>query len=79
MSLIKRTFVLPSETLQEFEQVVSPEERNKVIAEALRDWLDKQKLREAIIEGLHDMADLLLEIEAEYHPLEEEAYYALEN
>jgi metal-responsive CopG/Arc/MetJ family transcriptional regulator len=73
MSMIKRTFALPSDTLQEFEQIVSPEERNKVIAEALRDWLDKQKLREAIIEGLHDMADILLEIEQEYHPLEEEA------
>ena len=45
------------------------------------DGLDNQKiesLRRAIIEGCRDTADVYLEIELEYHPLEEEVQHALD-
>jgi metal-responsive CopG/Arc/MetJ family transcriptional regulator len=81
MGTMKRTYQLPSETLTEFERTVSPQQRNKVIAQLVRDWLDnrnKESLRRAVIEGCREMADLYLEIEREYHPLEEEVQHALE-
>jgi metal-responsive CopG/Arc/MetJ family transcriptional regulator len=81
MGTMKRTYQLPSETLAEFERTVSPQQRNKVIAQLVRDWLDNRKkasLRRAVIEGCREMADLYLEIEREYHPLEEEVQHALE-
>ena len=40
MGNVKRTFALPSETLAEFERTVSPRERNAVIAQLVREWLD---------------------------------------
>jgi nitrate/TMAO reductase-like tetraheme cytochrome c subunit len=42
-------------------------------------WLDEQRreqLRREIIEGCHEMADVYLEIEQEYHPLEKEVAHA---
>ena len=47
----------------------------------LREWLDKQQreqLRREVIEGCREMADVYLEIEQEYHPLEEEVARALD-
>ncbi len=81
MGNVKRTFALPSETLAEFERTVSPRERNAVIAQLVREWLDnlnKASLRRAVIEGCREMADMYLEIEREYHPLEEEVQHGLD-
>jgi hypothetical protein len=33
---------------------------------------EREQLRKEIIEGCRDMADVYLEVEREYHPLEEE-------
>lgn len=82
MRLLKRTYELPPDTLERFEQVVTPAQRGAVIAEVLREWLDKQQqeqLRREVIEGCRAMGDVYLEIEQEYHPLEEEVARALDN
>ncbi|SRR6266542_2323305 len=82
MRLIKRTYVLPPRILEEFERTVSAGERSAVIAQLLEDWLERRKreqLRQAIIEGCREMAEVYRRVEREYHPLEEEVQYALDN
>ena len=81
MTLMKRTYALPAETLAQFEQAVVIGKRSAVISDLLREWLDQQRresLRREIIEGCQAMADVYLEIEQAYHPLEEEVQYALD-
>jgi hypothetical protein len=81
VTLLKRTYALPSDTLVQFEQAVAPGKRSAVISDLLREWLDKQRrerLRREIIEGCQAMADVYLEIERAYHPLEEEVQHALD-
>ena len=81
MTLMKRTYALPSETLAQFEQAVATGKRSAVISSLLREWLDEQRrarLRHEIIEGCQAMADVYLEIEQAYHPLEEEVQHALD-
>ena len=81
MGLLKRTYALPPETLEQFEQEVAPGKRSAVIADLLREWLDerrREQLRREIIEGCREMADIYLETEREYHPLEDEVHRALD-
>ena len=81
MRLPKRTYVLPPDILQQFEQAVAAGKRSAVIAELLHEWLDKQRqeqLRRDVIEGCREMANVYLEIEREYHPLEEEVHRGLD-
>ena len=75
MRLQKRTYSLPLETVERFEKSVKPGKRSAVMSELMREWLDEQereRLRADIIEGCREMWDLDLEIEREFHPLEEE-------
>jgi hypothetical protein len=75
MRVLKRTYALPAETLEMFEMKVLRGKRSSVVSKLVRDWLDEQQreqLRADVIEGCRDMAELDLEIEREYHPLEEE-------
>lgn len=79
MRLVKRTYVLPPLALEEFERTVGAGERSAVIARLLQDWLESRRrvqLRQAIVEGCRDMAEVYREIEREYHPLEEEVQSA---
>ena len=81
MTLLKRTYALTSDTLTQFEQTVAPGKRSAVISDLLREWLDQQqreRLRREIVEGCQAMADVYLEIEQAYHPLEEEVQSALD-
>ncbi len=81
MTLQKRTYTLPADTLQQFEQVVIPGKRSAIIDTLMREWLDNQRrerLRQEIIEGCEAMADVYLAIEREFHPLEEEMHRALD-
>ncbi len=81
MGLRKRTYTLPPDTLEQFEKAVEPGKRSAVVAQVLREWLDKQhteQLRREIIEGCQAMTEIYLEIEQEYHPLEEEVYRAFD-
>ena len=81
MRLPKCTDVLPPDILQQFEQTVATGKRSAVIAELLHEWLDKQRqvqLRRDVIEGCREMADVYLEIEQAYPPLEEEVHRGLD-
>jgi metal-responsive CopG/Arc/MetJ family transcriptional regulator len=80
MSLLKRTYSLPPETIEQFEQAVAPGQRSSVIADLLRAWLEtrrRERLRREVIEGCHAMAEIYLQTEREFHPLEEEVHRAL--
>jgi len=80
MALLKRTYALPQQTLEEFERTTVPGKRSALVAALLREWVERQQreqLRKEVIEGCREMADVYLEIEREYHPLEEEVERAL--
>src|SRR5262249_5266854 len=82
MRLVKRTYVLPPKTIEEFEKTVSAGDRSAVIADLLASWLEnrqREQRRQAIIEGCREMAEIYCEIEGEDHPLEEEVQRALDN
>ena len=75
MGVLKRTYVLPDETVTAFEHVVGPGKRSATVAGLIWEWLEgarRQRLREEIVAGLADMAGEYLAVEREYHPLEEE-------
>jgi len=82
MGSIKRTYVLPRDLLKQFEGEVEPGRRSAVIAELLHQWLSecqRQRLRAQVIEGCREMADVMLEIEREFNPLDEEIARALDS
>jgi len=82
MEMIKRTYSLPQTTIKNFEAEVKSGNRSAVLTELIQNWLEEQRrkrLRESIIQGCHDMKDVYLEIEQEYHPLEEEVHRALDS
>jgi hypothetical protein len=81
MRLVKRTYALPPEILEQFEREIPPGKRSRLISQLIRQWLDKQRregLRQEVIEGCRQMAAVYLEVEQEYHPLEEEVQRALD-
>lgn len=82
MEIVKRTYSLPLDIASTFEVEVESGKRSAVIAELIQNWLEgkqQKQLRQAIIEGCREMSDVYLEIEQEYHPLEEEVHRALDN
>ncbi len=82
MHFIKRTYSLPPETLKSFESKVPPAQRNALVAALLSDWLTnerRQVLRKEIAAGCQEMAAVYLEVEKEYHPLEEEVQRGLDD
>jgi hypothetical protein len=81
MPLLKRTYALPRDTVEQFEQAVTPGQRNAVLASLVRAWLEqrqREQLRQAIIAGCQDMAAVYLDLEQAFHPLEEEVHRALD-
>lgn len=81
MRLKKRTYALPTTLLDRFEKLVAPGKRSVKVASLLEGCLERhhrESLRQEVIAGCRVMADLYLEIEKEYHPLEEEVYRVLE-
>jgi Arc/MetJ-type ribon-helix-helix transcriptional regulator len=82
MEMVKRTYSLPLTIAKAFEKEVESGNRSAMIVELIQNWLERQhreRLRQAIIEGCREMSDVYLEIEGEYHPLEEEVHRALDN
>ena len=80
MILIEKSFQLPKETLDAFEQKVEREKQSELLASLISQWLDehcKSSLRENYIAGLKDMDQISLQIAQEFHPLEEEWHRAL--
>ncbi len=73
--MVKKTYSLPQFLVQKFENMTPKRERSKVISKIIEKWIEEQerkRLREQIITGCKEMASIYLEIEKEYHPLEEE-------
>lgn len=75
MQTQKRTYVLPQTTVEKFEQSVASGQRSAALARLIEAWLEKQQeaaLEREIIEGCHEMADVTLEIQREFDPLDSE-------
>lgn len=78
--LVKRTYFLPQTTANLFEESVASDKRSEVVATLIQDFVEakqRQQLQQSIIEGCTEMRDVYLEIESEYHPLEEDVHRAL--
>ena len=75
MGLTKRTYALPEGTVERFETAVSRGRRSSVLARLMLRWVEEQEraaLGRAVVEGSREMSEVYLEVEREYHPLEEE-------
>jgi metal-responsive CopG/Arc/MetJ family transcriptional regulator len=75
MSTVKRTYSLPAELVQRFEEQVASRKRSATLARVLQNWLEaeeRQRLRAEIEEGLRDMAEEYLAIAREFEPLDAE-------
>jgi len=80
-ALTKRTYTLPAEILAPFVHAVPAGNRSALVSGLLSQWLEAQsreQLRRDIIESGYEMAELYLETEREWHPLEEEVQRALD-
>ena len=80
-SLVKRTYFLPQTTATMFEESVAADKRSAVVATLIQDFVEaqqRQQLQQSIVEGCAEMRDVYLEIESEYHPLEEDVHRALD-
>ena len=77
----KRTYVLPPEAVVRFGTAVRPGRRSANVTELMQAWLDEQEreaLRQNIIEGCREVADVYLDAAQEWQPLDEEADRALD-
>ena len=75
MRLQKRTYSLRPETVERLERAVAAGKRSTLIDQLVDSWLDEQEreaLRADIAEECREMWDVHLEMEKQYHPLEEE-------
>jgi len=80
MVLVDKSFPLPKDTLDAFEQKVEHEKQGELVASLIQHWLEeehKRKIREEYIAGLVEMEDVSLELEYAYNPLEEEVHRGL--
>lgn len=81
MHQTKRTYALPASTLSLFEATVPVGERSRVVGELIQQWISEKEradLRARVIEGCLDMDDVSLELERDFHPLEEEVHRAVD-
>lgn len=79
---VKRTYVLPSDVLEQFESRVAPGQRGAFVTQAIEKQLEEQRLatiRARIIEGLNHAENeaLSAEIEREWAPLSDELWAQL--
>jgi hypothetical protein len=77
MSLAKRTYSLPPDVVERFEQLLPPGERSQFLARLIGDWLaerQREALRRELIEGCQEMAGLYQEIEREWSGAADEAW-----
>lgn len=76
--LVKRTYSIPGAVAEDFERSVPVGKRSEVLAQLMRDWIDRRKreaLRENVVAGCLEMADIQLETEQEFRRLEEEVVH----
>ena len=75
VKVIKRTYSLPEPLWRRFEEIVPKRERSRVITELVSRWIEekeRERLRKEILEGCREMTEVYMEVEREFHPLEEE-------
>ncbi|MBI4559111.1 MAG: hypothetical protein HY706_16120 [Candidatus Hydrogenedentes bacterium] len=80
MPVVKKTYALPVATVERFEARVPPGKRSAVLAQLMHGWLEelrRSELARGIIEGCREMAEIYTDLEQDFHPLEEEAAYAM--
>jgi len=73
--VVRRTYSVPEPLWKRFEQIVPKRDRSRVLSELVSKWIEereKEQLRKEILEGCREMAEVYLEVEREFHPLEEE-------
>ncbi|HLX61842.1 MAG TPA: hypothetical protein VKX17_11215 [Planctomycetota bacterium] len=81
MKLIERSFTLPEETVNALEEKVDRQRQGELLAELIQNWLNEQpksSLRDEVIAGCIDMADVSIELERDFNPLEEEVHRGIE-
>ncbi|MBI4909113.1 MAG: hypothetical protein HY820_36170 [Acidobacteria bacterium] len=81
MKLAKRTYSLPYPIVERFEQALSAGNRSAFLAKLIEEWLAEQEraeLRRHIIEGCQAMAEVNLEIDAEWNSVSEEVWRSLD-
>ncbi len=82
MKLAKRTYALPSDTLDRFEARVRPGQRSAKVGELLGRWIEEEEreaLRRDIIAGCQDMWDVYLDMAEQWAPLEQEVARAFDD
>ncbi len=79
MTVVKRTYAMPDETIKRFEAAVPPGRRSALVAHLLKEWVaeqQRQELARAVVEGCREMSEEYLQLEQDFHPLEEEVVHA---
>jgi metal-responsive CopG/Arc/MetJ family transcriptional regulator len=69
MSLAKRTYSLPQNLVQRFEQRLNPGERSSFLARLIEEWLaeqEREELRHQVIEGCRKMSALYRAVDREW-------------
>jgi hypothetical protein len=77
----KRTYTLPAETIERFERVVPSGDRSHTIDRLLRQELqeiEKQRIRNSIIEAAEYMSDVYAETTAEWEKIGDETWPSYE-
>ena len=81
MKTEKRTYAIPTATLQQFEQDIAPGKRSTKVTELIGEWVrgrERDALRQSIIEGCSDMWDVYLDTLREWEPLDRQVDRALD-
>jgi hypothetical protein len=71
------TFAFPPELATRLDSVVPPRQRNAFVARAVQaqlEAIEEEQFRLEMEECAREMYDEILQIEAEFHPLEEEIH-----
>ena len=77
MRLEKRTYTLPPDILQKFEEQLPPGERSRSLAKIMEEWLaerEREELRALIVEGCEEMWDEYLKIDREWSSASDEVW-----
>jgi hypothetical protein len=77
MRLSKRTYSLPPDLVQRFEERLAPGERSRFLAKLLEDWLverEREELRRQVIEGCREMGATNLAIDHEWSATADEVW-----
>lgn len=82
MRLLKRTYSLAPDAVSRFERVAQPGTRSMIVNDLMRKWAEDQEreaLRKQVIEGCEAMSEEYLDMENDFHSIEEEAHLGLES